>query len=359
MKLLVTSLLLTIGLGGFTSSQAERETTPQLKDLLPPWEFQEYVARPEYRDRMDLFRRVLERDEQSLLSRIKASRIDQAVQVLKHIRDLSRHAVKEAARSRTPRDQRAKQVKKLEIRTRNLLETIDGLKTVVSFRYHAEFDETARQLRALRGHLLEQIFGKALAFAETEGSLERARKTVPKKTVEDFSAAAPVAPSVPPAASNDDRFTDKEYLKIQDNQELVKRVDVFLEIAEARLKEIQRRMQKKEWEGKEENPLQFYTYWDLVHAYERAIQSIMINIDEKSRYKTAPEKDVRKSLEKLNQKITEFIPQLEQLGPLRQWAIEQQDEQLYEQLSREIQKALETSITAKKGSELGLGAPVK
>ena len=132
-----------------------------------------------------------------------------------------------------------------------------------------------------------------------------------------------VAP--PPARlQSRDRFTDEEYEKLQLQQELEKRVEVFLGIAEARLKEIQKRMKGGEREEEEEeNPLEFHTYWDMVHAYWRAIDGIMINIDEKAIYKTASEKDIRKSLEKLNKKIQEFIPQLE---PIKQLAIERKDE---------------------------------
>ena len=119
------------------------------------------------------------------------------------------------------------------------------------------------------------------------------------------------------------------------------------------MKEIQKRMKGGEREEEEEeNPLEFHTYWDMVHAYWRAIDGIMINIDEKAIYKTASEKDIRKSLEKLNKKIQEFIPQLE---PIKQLAIERKDEALY----RELEKAQEISVVAQKGSLYGLGAPAE
>jgi len=166
-------------------------------------------------------------------------------------------------------------------------------------------------------------------------------------TLEDFHWRPP-----PARWQSRDRFTDEEYGKLQLHQELEKRVEVFLEIAEARLEEIQKRMKGGEWEEEEENPLEFHTYWDMVHAYRRAIDGIMINIDEKAIHKTASEEDIRKSLEKLNKKIQEFIPQLE---PIKQLAIDQKDEALY----RELEEAQEISVVAQKGSLYGLGAPAQ
>ena len=90
----------------------------------------------------------------------------------------------------------------------------------------------------------------------------------------------------------------------------------------------------------------------MVHAYRRAIDGILINIDEKAIYKTASEEDIRKSLEKLNKKIQEFIPRLE---PIQQLAIDRKDEALY----REWEEAQEISIVAQKGSLYGLGAPAQ
>jgi hypothetical protein len=78
----------------------------------------------------------------------------------------------------------------------------------------------------------------------------------------------------------------------------------------------------------------------------------MVNIDEQVKYKLAKEKDVKKSLEKLNKKIMEFTPQLE---PIKQLAIKNKDEILY----KEVLEAEKTSEIARKGSQYGLGAPAK
>lgn len=332
------------------------EDQPALKDLLTKVENQAYVSKPQYRDRMDLFDNILERYDNELRRHTKAEKVDDALHLLKQLRILSACAIKEAERPATPKDLRSKQVKKFEIRIRKVVETLDNLKLEVWSQYQLEFESTADELNELRNRLLVQMFGEGL-LTDHKGDEEKpAKSEVSEESDSKLSGlfhAEAGGPAYPLSArAVDDRFTDKEFTKIQEHQELVKRVETFLAIAETRLQEIQRRMQNKPWEGKEENPLQFYTYWDMVHAYERAMDSVMINIDEKARYKMAQEKDIRKALQKLNEKIKEFIPQL---TPIKDLAVKLQDEELY----KEVQKAEKTSDDAKRGSEFGLGAPVK
>ena len=130
------------------------------------------------------------------------------------------------------------------------------------------------------------------------------------------------------------------------------RVKVFLKIAEARLDEIERRMARIEWEKEDPNPLEFYTYAQLARAYQRSLAGIMINIDEKARYKIASEKDIKKSLELLNSGIQTFLPRLE---PVKKLAEDRQDEDLY----LEWREAWKASRKALQGSQFGLGAPAK
>ena len=129
-------------------------------------------------------------------------------------------------------------------------------------------------------------------------------------------------------------------------------MEVFLEIAEARLVEIERRMQKQEWEQDKPNPLEYYTYAQMMHAYWKALEGIMINIDEKAKYKLAEPKEIKKSLRALNKQIQQFVPRLE---PVRQLSIDLKDEELY----NEVRKGMRASETAQRGSQMGLGAPVE
>jgi len=320
---------------------------PPLADLLTERELREYQRKPQYRDRIDLFREVFERRVDLLHRYIQRDQLDETADLLQEISALSHHAVKQSSNAKNDKDLRSTEVKKLEIRLRKLIETINDLRTTVPFEYLEGFENTIQALEQLRKTLLAQLLGDAMV----ENRTDREQGKGDLASLPFHPGGLSLAP--PPARwQSRDRFTDEEYGKLQLHQELEKRVEVFLEIAEARLEEIQKRMKGGEWEEEEENPLEFHTYWDMVHAYRRAIDGIMINIDEKAIHKTASEEDIRKSLEKLNKKIQEFIPQLE---PIKQLAIDQKDEALY----RELEEAQEISVVAQKGSLYGLGAPAQ
>ena len=268
--------------------------------------------------------------------------MDETADLLQSLSALSHHTVAESSNAKKETDLRSTEVKKLEIRLRKLIEVVNDLRTTVPFEYLEGFENTIQDLERLRKTLLAQLLGEAVVENRTNQTLA----SLPFHSA-GLSVAAPRA-----RMQSRDRFTDEEYGKLQLNQELEKRVEVFLEISEARLKEIQRRMKGGEWEEEKENPLEFHTYWDMVHAYRQAIDGIMINIDEKAIHKTASEEEIGKSLEKLNKKIQEFIPQLE---PIQQLAIDRKDEALY----LEWEEAQKISDIAQKGSLYGLGAPAQ
>lgn len=361
MKFLMLFLLTTSAFGQSSSG----DVTLRLSDILSSSEFREYERKSGYPNRMDLFEKVFDRRGNLLKRYVDRQEIEKAFELLIELQALAQIVEGESSNAKGVKDLQSRQVRKLEIQLRRLVETINALSVAVPFEYRKNFEETVEFLERLRDSLLRQIFGTALgeptnngeAFENTDeevgGSL-RKLKAAPAVSFalsggEAVLAAPPPSPAVLQTA---DRFTDEEYQKIQLNQELEKRVDVLLEIAESRLQEIRRRIEKKEWDKKEPNPLEFHTYWDMVHAYRRAIDTIMINIDEKAIYKTASEKDVRKSLEKLNEKIQTFLPQLKSFEQL---AVELKDEDLY----RELAQAQETSEIAEQGSLYGLGAPEK
>jgi len=320
---------------------------PPLTDLLTEREFREYQRKPQYRDRIDLFREVFDRRVDLLQRYIQRDQLDETADLLQKISALSHHAVEQSSNAKNDKDRRSTEVKKLEIRLRKLIETISDLRTTVPFEYVEGFENTIRAMEQLRKILLAQLLGEAMVENRTDREKGKGDLASLPFHPGGLSLASP-----PALLQSRDRFTEEEYGKLQLHQELEKRVEVFLEIAEARLEEIQRRMKSGEWEEEEENPLEFYTYWDMVHAYRRAIDGILINIDEKAIYKTASEKEIRKSLEKLNKKIQVFIPQLE---PIKQLAIDRKDEALY----RELEEAQEISVVAQKGSLYGLGAPAQ
>ena len=316
-----------------------------LSDLLSPGEMRSYQSRPAYKHRIDLFRKVLDRYSRMLTSQVKQEKWEESLEILRKIRSLAGYGAREGEGAHTRKELRSTAVKKLEIRLRKLMERLRDLKRAAPFQYGQEFDTTIERLELLRSRLLKQLFGQALS----ERMVLLARYPA--------LAAFSLAPGVPrqrrgQSTITGDQFTDREYEKIQLAQELPKRVDAFLEIARHRMRELRRRLEKKEWKDKKPNPLEFFTPAQLVHAYWRALEGVMVNIDEKARYHSAPEKEIRKTLKKLNSSVLDFMPQLE---PIQQWAKRTGDEELI----REVLQAEKTTEIARKGSQLGLGAPVK
>jgi hypothetical protein len=277
---------------------AQDVDTP-LADLLTERELREYQRKPKYRDRIDLFREVFDRRVDLLQRYIQRGQLEETTDLLQSMAALSHHTVAESSNAEKEKDLRSTEVKKLEIRLRKLIEIIDDLQTTVPFEYLEGFENTMQAFGQLRKTLLAQLLGEAIVDNRSDRENGKGDLNETLASLRFHPAGLSVAAPRPPSQSRD-RFTEEEYGELQLHQELEKRVEVFLEIAEARLKEIQRRMAGGEWEEEEENPLEFHTYWDMVHAYRQAIDGIMINIDEKAIHKTASEEDVRKSLEKLN-----------------------------------------------------------
>ncbi len=331
---------------------------PPLDKLLTAKELQEYQGHVKYRDRMEVFADAMKRYSQQLRVLVDQKKVDQIVSTLAQLESLAHYARREPLPP-NKKDRKAGEVRKLEIRLRKLLEEIQDAKTIAPYEYHTEFERTLEDLGKLRAELLRNFFGTALGEPDnTEASPPKPQSQLIRQRPAAgwaFSAGQQESQQGDTRYSYDitgDQFTDKEYATLRDNQDLKHRVDTFLDIAESRLAEISRRMNNKEWTEKEPNPLEFFTYEQMVHAYERALNSLMINIDEKAKYKLATEKDVKKALEKLNKKIMEFTPQLE---PVKQLAVKNKDEILY----KEVLGAEKTSEIARKGSQYGLGAPVQ
>jgi len=341
---------------------AQGDQDPPLDKLLNSKELQEYHLKVKYKDRMEVFADAMKRYSRDLRVLVDQKKVDQIVSTLDQLEALGHYAIKEPVPA-NKKDRKAGEVRKLEIGLRKLLEEIQDAKTIAPYEYHEEFERTLEDLGRLRAELLKNFFGTALEDRETTDSgpppsppPESGRLTGHAGIGMDLAAAPPgAALQDQPRYSYEvtgDQFTDKEYEKIRDNPDLKHRVDAFLDIAETRLAEIKRRMAKEEWTEKDPNPLEFYTYEQMVHAYRKALDSVMVNIDEKVKYKLATERDVKKALEKLNKKIMEFTPQLE---PIKQLAIKNKDEILY----KEVLAAEKTSEIARKGSQYGLGAPVQ
>ena len=146
---------------------------------------------------------------------------------------------------------------------------------------------------------------------------------------------------------------------------------MFLKIAEDRLEALEERWtqltgqepvadgkkrkkkkKKKKRNGEDEGPLAFHAHWELLHAYERAIDAIMINIDEKANQRRVSGKEIEKVLKRFCKNVLQFEPRLETMQEL---AVQLDDEDY--QLTLEAAK--KTTGIARKGCRLGLGGEVE
>ena len=267
-----------------------------------------------------------------------------AYQVLRELDALCVFARDESEQETNAKELRHKEVKRLEIAVRKLLEELNDLKLVVNFQERSPYEQTGEVLTQLRNRLLQQLF---------EGSLG------PAVAVDPAAATASWLPmsetrqryvSGEEALTGLDRFTLEEFDRIRLYPTVVKRTEAFLEVCRHRLDEIERRRQNIAWEEEEPNPLELHTYGDLLHAYNRALNSVMILIDEKARQKTEEEKEIRKALETLRDAVQDFGPRLETIPDLVR---ERRDEEL----GRKLREAMKVTAKAEKGTLYGLGSP--
>ncbi len=376
MSLFLASTLLLVGLSsGGECLGPDGQPAQELQALLSAEEYQKYQAKPRYRDRIGQFRRALDRYSDLVEKQVRSREQEALRRTLKSISCLSRHILNEPTRESFPKDWRSKQVKKLEIGLRKLVDLIRQAKYSFSLDMQQHFDQSAQDLDKLRDQMLEGIFGQPVD-----------RQDQPPGASGGFglSLSNSLLPSSSPSQrrykTRHQEFTEEELVELRNYQGLKRRVDIFLKIAESRLNEIHLRMTGQEYQpvasspedekasrkkkkkkkkkkkdtqqsGVEQpNPLEFFTYADLVYGYQRAIDGITVNVDDK--YKRTPDKELRKALKKLNGKVQEYIPRL---APIKQLAIEKKDEDLY----RQVEHAERISEIALKGSQMFLGAPEK
>ena len=377
---------------------SQDDQLPALESILSASEKQQFDRAPNFQEALKVLRRVLDRLAETTRRQLDSQGLDQVKESVQAIRTLAREGVQITARVTDRKALRSKSARRMEIRLRKMAEELDSLRKASPFELWGDFDAVLEDVKAFRSDLLEGFFAftppsSSSGFAP--GILRVSRQVIsgvpmsspgapaPGSACRQWKRSEPLAEArgknpctrnailphafqavafLPTAAEpaqrrirssiSGDQFTGVEYEQVQDAQELKPRVKVFLKIAEARLDEIERRMARIEREKEDPNPLEFYTYAQLARAYQRSLAGIMINIDEKARYKIASEKDIKKSLELLNSGIQTFLPRLE---PVKKLAEEREDEDLY----LEWREAWKASRKALQGSQFGLGAPGK
>jgi len=140
-------------------------------------------------------------------------------------------------------------------------------------------------------------------------------------------------------------LTPKEIEKIQDNQEIEKRVPIYLEAAALRLQVAQERLTGKESEPGD--PLEFFTVEDMLDGYYAILRSVMMNLDDAVQRPGADSGKLGKALKELKSQ-TEMAGK--ELDVLRKLAEEKRLEGVWNAVNR----ALDITEGAHQGAEEGL-----
>ena len=162
-----------------------------------------------------------------------------------------------------------------------------------------------------------------------------------------FAALSGLLAALTPAASafKKEFLTPEEIEKVQLAREIDKRVEVYLEAAELRLKTAQDRLNGKESEP--EDPLEFFSVEEMLDGYYRIFDSIMFNLDDAFQKPGIDEGKVKKALENLKKKTER---NLEELEIIRQIAEEKELERVWILAG----KAVEINQGAHEGALYGL-----
>ena len=351
----IPSLMLLAALAAGSAS----ETLRPLEQVFTLYEMRIYRGKKDYKSHMNLFRKALERNSKLLAASGKKSDLRSVLKVLADMKALSEHALRETPTRE--KDGRSRETKRLEIRARRIVEAMEDLKLALPFEYRDDFDDCIRSLEKLRTHLLDRLFGR-FTPADTRsvpGIAHGLRPSTPASPAVSFFQSA-------------DGFTDEEYTKIQRAQKLDRRTRVFLEIAEDRLEALEERWtrltgqepagagkkrkkkkkKKKGRNGEDEGPLTFHAHWELLHAYERAVDGVMINIDEKANQRQLPGKEIHKVLKRFCENVLKFEPRLETMEKL---AVQIDDDDYW----LTLEEAKKTTGIARKGCRLGMGGDLE
>ena len=330
-------LLVFLLLSAFSSGD---HPTEEMEKILPPATQQRYLT-SDYPDKMKIVRTAIQNTFTRL--RIHANRGEQE-ELLARLEDIETLGKEGLARSLETTDEgdlRDKEVKRLEIELRKTIALLEDLKLEVAFEMRKFFYPAINSLDELRQQLFMQLFEGArsfetelgrggLAFAGGVMMLRKAAYLLPAQGLNDL-----------------DRFTKEEFRSIQVARSVDDRVEAIMEIAESRLDEIDRRRKGEEWEEDEPNPLEFYTYDDLLHAYNRALEAAMHSIDDDYERGFSRMDEIESALDELNDRSSDFQPRLIDLEPLIK---EIRSFELAEKLS----KAQEYTEMAIKGAKSGL-----
>ncbi len=139
----------------------DQAADPPVMQLFSAKKYAQYQSKPKYKDRLDIYREVLDDQITEVRSRLKKLELGNAAEILGQMRAVTRHAMAEPSReSASAKDLRSTQVRKLEIRIRKIVGILDDLRLSVPYDYRAGFEVTSAELEKLRDQLLKQLFDR-------------------------------------------------------------------------------------------------------------------------------------------------------------------------------------------------------
>jgi hypothetical protein len=147
---------------------------------------------------------------------------------------------------------------------------------------------------------------------------------------------------LPRTAAAKEFLTDEEISKIQDAQEIDRRVKVYLDAAELRLKTADDRLNGQE--SKPGDALEFFSVEEMIDGYCQILDSVMSNLDGAYRNSKTERRQLEKALKNLRGATEKAQKELELLQKL---AEEKQKEDLWKLTG----KALEITEAAHEGAE--------
>lgn len=323
-----------------TAFSSGNDPAGEMEKILPPATLQRYLT-SDYPDRMKIVRTAIRNICTRLNIHVSRGDREEMLGRLRDLESLGDEALAKSLEEESEDKLRDKEVKRLEIELRKTIDLLEDLKLEVSFETREHFYPAINSLDELRKRLFMQLFEGARSFEtqlgqgglasfDVEHELRKAAYIIPAQGLHDI-----------------DRFTEDEFRSIQVARTVDDRVEAILEIAGSRLDEIDRRITGEEWEEEEPNPLEFYTYDDLLHAYNRAMEAAMHSIDDDYERGFSRMDEIESALEELKNRSSDYQPRLKDLETLIK---EIRSFELAEKLS----KAQEYTAMAIKGAESGL-----
>jgi hypothetical protein len=139
-------------------------------------------------------------------------------------------------------------------------------------------------------------------------------------------------------------LTEKEIIAIRENQEIARRIKIYMEAAALRLKSAEERLTGKE--SAKGDPFEFFTPEDMLEGYYRILRSVIFNLDEV--YQSPRRNDgIAAALKALKEGTEKAVDQLKILKKIA-------EDQKKERLWNLVNQAIDITNGAHEGAEYGL-----